>query len=259
MLKNIKSYYIVKIVFLYVYEKQKLKIVKYNKSLQKNIDISIANYKHFSGRYIIYESNRIGKEYFASNDILYFVGEYLNGERNGKGKEYWNDGSLSFEGEYLNGERNGKGKEYYNGIVVFEGEYLNSIPWKGTTFNSDGNVLNKISINFNEEIRQYSIYGNLVYEGKCLNGKRNGKGKEYYNDSKLKFEGEYLNNKKWNGKGFNSLNEVLYKLKNGKGLVKEYDYNDKLSFEGEYLNGEKNGKGKEYDPNSNLIYIKVNS
>ena len=28
--------------------------------------------------------------------------------------------------DYLNGKRNGKGKEYnYNGILVFEGEYLN--------------------------------------------------------------------------------------------------------------------------------------
>ena len=66
--------------------KKKLKVVKYNKSLQKNIDINIINYKHFSGRYIIYESNGIGKEYEGYNDILLFEGEYLNGERNGKGK-----------------------------------------------------------------------------------------------------------------------------------------------------------------------------
>ena len=32
---------------------------------------------------------------------------------NGKGKEYYNDGILNFEGEYLNNERNGNGKEYY--------------------------------------------------------------------------------------------------------------------------------------------------
>jgi len=38
---------------------------------------------------------------------------------------------------------------------------------------------------------------------------------------KLVFEGEYLNGKRWNGKG------------------KEYDYDGKLIFKGEYLNGEK--------------------
>ena len=42
-------------------------------------------------------------------------------------------------------------------------------------------------------------------------------GKKYYNNGKLRFEGEYLNGN-WNGKG------------------KEY-YDDKLVFEGEYLNG----------------------
>ena len=58
MLKNIKSRYIIKLIFQYVDEKSKLKIVKYNKSFQKNIGISIINFKFFSGRYIIYESNR---------------------------------------------------------------------------------------------------------------------------------------------------------------------------------------------------------
>ena len=42
------------------------------------------------------------------------------------------------------------------------------------------------------------------------------------------FKGEYLNGKR-----------------NGKG--KEFNYNEELIFDGEYLNGERNGKGKEYD------------
>ena len=92
MLKNIKSLYFIKFIFVYVDEKQKLKIVKSNKRLQKNIGISIINYKFFTGKYIIYESNRIGKEYYGYDNILIFEGEYLNGKRNGKGKEYHYDG-----------------------------------------------------------------------------------------------------------------------------------------------------------------------
>ena len=72
MLVNIKSTYFIKILFKYLDEKKKLKVVKYNKSLQKNIDINIINYKHFSGRYIIYESNGIGKEYEGYNDIMIY-------------------------------------------------------------------------------------------------------------------------------------------------------------------------------------------
>ena len=66
----------------------------------------------------------------------------------------------------------------------------------------------------------------MIFEGEYLNGKRNGKGKEYYfSNGKLKFEGEYLNGER-----------------NGNG--KEYNYNCKLEFEGEYINGKRwNGKG----------------
>jgi antitoxin component YwqK of YwqJK toxin-antitoxin module len=41
--------------------------------------------------------------------------------------------------------------------------------------------------------KEYYKDGTLKFEGEYLNGKRNGKGKEYYKDGTLKFEGEYLN------------------------------------------------------------------
>ena len=50
-----------------------------------------------------------------------------------------------------------------------------------------------------------------------MNGKRNGKGIEYYYNGELIFEGEYVNGERWNGKG------------------KEYDEFGILIFEGEYL------------------------
>ena len=53
-----------------------------------------------------------------------------------------------------------------------------------------------------------------------MNGKRNGKGKEYYFNGLLGFEGEYKNG-----------------YKNGKG--KEYNSEGYLIFEGNYKNGEK--------------------
>ena len=104
MLKNVKSSYFIRIIFSFIYEKQKLKLIKYNKSLQENMNISLINYKIFSGKYIIYEQNGKGKEYNYDGDLI-FEGEYLNGLRNGKGKEYDDYGNLIFEGEYLNGEK----------------------------------------------------------------------------------------------------------------------------------------------------------
>ena len=74
------------------------------------------------------------------------------------------------------------------------------------------------------------------------------KGKEYYiNDGKLEFEGEYLFDKKYNGKGYDHDGNIIYELLNGKGKVKEYDFDGNPKFEGEYLNCLKNGKIKEYN------------
>ena len=97
MLKQIKSKYFIQLIYTYVDEKQKLKLLRYNKDLQKNININIMNYRHFKGRYIIYESKGIGKEY-DKNDILIYEGEYLNGEKHGKGKRY-KDYNIIFEGD----------------------------------------------------------------------------------------------------------------------------------------------------------------
>ena len=67
----------------------------------------------------------------------------------------------------------------------------------------------------------------------------------------LLFEGEYLDGKRWNGKGYQirqGFNCFDFEIKDGKGKGKEYQNYDsnKLRFKGEYINGERNGKGKEY-------------
>ena len=75
----------------------------------------------------------------------------------------------------------------------------------------------------------------LIFEGEFLNGKKNGKGKEYYDNGNLQFEGEYLNGKR-----------------NGKG--KEYNNNGTLKYEGEYLNDKRHGIGKEYEYGKLIFY-----
>ena len=63
----------------------------------------------------------------------------------------------------------------------------------------------------------------------------------------MEFEGEFRYNKKWNGKGYDENDNIIYELINGNGKVKEYDNNGELIFEGEYLNGKRwNGKAKEF-------------
>ena len=119
MLKKSKSIYFIKRLFTLVDEKDKLNIIKYNKNLQNTVNVNLIDYKTYKSKYIIYETNKKGKEYNSSNDKLLYEGEYLNGKRNGKGEEYDKYGHLIFEGEYLYGKRNGKGKEYYSEYMIF--------------------------------------------------------------------------------------------------------------------------------------------
>ena len=68
------------------------------------------------------------------------------------------------------------------------------------------------------------------------------------------FEGEFINDKCWEGKGYDLMNNIAYELKEGKGIFKEYNNNGKLLLECEYLNGQKNGKGKEYNKDGRLKF-----
>ena len=70
----------------------------------------------------------------------------------------------------------------------------------------------------------------------------------------IKFVGEYLNNKIWNGKGYNIKSDLVFEIENRKGKVIEYGNEGEIIFEGEYLNGERNGKGKEYYYNRKIIF-----
>ena len=106
-----------------------------------------------------------------------------------------------------------------------------------------------------------TIEGSLIFEGGYLNEKRNGKGKEYFRNGKLNFEGEYFYDKKLFGKAYNLDGNLDYNMdkldENLTGIRTEYNPNSyNFRFEGEYLNGKRNGKGKEYDIRGRL-YLKV--
>ena len=86
---------------------------------------------------------------------------------------------------------------------------------------------------------EYENYHRIIkYEG--LNGKRNGKGKEYIceinnnNSYQFIFEGEYFNNYRLRGKEYYEIGnlkfegEILFKEKYD---IKIYDYNGNILFE----------------------------
>ena len=169
--------------------------------------------------------------------------------------------------------------------MEYEGEYLYDKKWNGKGYDQKGNIIYELNKG-NGKVREYSKFGVLIFDGEYLNGKKNGKGKQFNRfNGNLVFEGEYLNGKQWTGKG-NDKNNTFIELNNGKGIYKEffsdgqiknecemtdgeitgnvkmYDGNGKLLFNGQYFKGKKNGKGKEYDIFGNLkfegIYVDGN-
>ena len=73
MLEDINSKYLIQNIFSFVNQTRKFELVKYNKNLQNHFNINLIDYKNLSGKYIKYEGNRKGKEYFF-NGILIFEG-----------------------------------------------------------------------------------------------------------------------------------------------------------------------------------------
>ena len=181
------------------------------------IKIKIFEVEYLSGKKLI------GKGIDIDNNLIYEI-------KDGKGyfKEYDYYGGLEFEGDYLNGERSGKGKEYWDGHLVFEGEYLNGEKWNGkrTDYYYGGDLhyeFEYLNGKINGIGKEYYDKNKLRFNGEYLNGKRHGKGKEYV-EGLLIFDGEYLDGKKWNGKGFDGNNNLIYELKDGKGYIYEFGY-----------------------------------
>ena len=177
-------------------------MINYNRALQKKLSIKIEDYIKASGKIKIIEKNGKGKEYSLDSNIIRFEGEYSNRKRTRLGKEFDHNGKLEFEGHYWNGKRHGKGKEYH---YIFY-DFINS---SGTVDDKYEEIFFDGQKNDDKEKENYYLYNAVkVFEGQYLNGKRNGKGKEYST------------------------------------IDMSYGY---LLFEGDYLNGKRHGKGKEYE------------
>ena len=94
---------------------------------------------------------------------------------------------MIFEGKYLYDEKI-RGKRYINGNLEYEGDYLYEKKWNGKGYDENGNIIYEL-INGNGKVKEYNYY--LIFEGEYLNGRRNGKGKEYKQEMRtLSFEGE---------------------------------------------------------------------
>ena len=106
----------------------------------------------------------------------------------GKYREYKDNNILLFEGDFLYNHRRW-GKEYNkDGKIIFEGEYLYDKKWKRKINNKDDNIIYELK-NGIGEIKEFNYKNIKIFEGEYLNFAKNRKGKEYYSNGKLEFEG----------------------------------------------------------------------
>ena len=116
-LKNVKSYYFIQKFFGYMTERKALETIRYNKSIQKRINISINHYK-------AYFETKTSIEL----DIIPMKGEY---------------------GKFINIKK--KDKKYFH--IYFNGNKKNEI--ENTSLNTNDNV-SKISIIIDYQIKSLS-------------------------------------------------------------------------------------------------------
>ena len=141
--------------------------------------------------------NGKGKIY-GKNLNLVFEGEYLNGMKNGKSKEYNDEGKLIFEGIYLYDHKK-EGKEFFeNGKIKYEGEYLFDKKWNGKEYAENGDIIKIINNGIEKIVGKKDK--NVEYIEENNKNMNNAKAKEYDDNERLIFEGEYLNGMR-NGKG----------------------------------------------------------
>ena len=88
-----------------------------------------------------------------------------------------------------------------------------------------------------ENIKDMIKEENLILDAEYLNGKSNGRCKEYYGKGKLKRECEYVNGKLMNVLDFDKNGGIVNELHDWNGFIKEKNQKGKISFEIEYANG----------------------
>ena len=189
-----------------------------------------------------------------NNNGDYYIGPLNNGKMHGKGIIYFKNSDIKYKGDFVNDKKEGMGKYFFYQQEMFVIE--------------------------NEKIF-YFIKGDYYY-GQWKNDKMNGKGILVLKGDRIKYEGEFVNNK-FEGYGkyyFESgkyyIGQWLNDMQHGKGKI--YDKNGKVILEGDfkydhldgiakiflsdgnyyigqYKEGKAHNEGKLYDKNGNVLYL----
>ena len=190
--------------------------------LQKNNNFNINNNKKANVK--IFESQidtgkKEGKKIINEKGD-YYIGELKHGKMNGKGKIYFKNGNVKYMGDFVNDKKEGMGQYFFE-----TDEYY-----------------------FIEDHKKFYLLIGDYYIGPWLNDKMYGIGKIYLRDGRLKYQGDFVNNKlEGYGKyifedGDYYIGDFFNNLQHGKGKI--YLKNGELLFQGEFIKDRIEGTGK---------------
>lgn len=213
------------------------------------------------------------KEYYFTNGLK-FCGEYIQGMREGLGKEFWSNGNQKYSGEFvrgqktttensnnkaeiyndhgdliycgqmLNGTKHGTGNYYYNTGIYNNYKYVGEFDYdqlQGEGILYDFNGVKVYAGGYTDGrwsghgILYNNATGKIMYDGKWLNGKRDGKGKYYWENGNLRYSGNWIDDKKI-------------------GVGSSFYENSQLKYKGMWNNGMYEGEGKFWDEDGELIH-----
>ena len=152
----------------------------------------------------------------------YYIGEYKDGKMHGKGTIFFKNGKIKYEGNFVNNKKEGMGKYFFE-----YGEYF-----------------------IKENSKKYYLSNGDYYLGPWLNDKRYGIGKIFLKNGKVKYAGDFVNNK-FEGNGMYIFEDGYYyygqwmdDYQHGKGNI--YDKKGKIVFSADFIKDKAEGIGKLY-------------
>lgn len=195
---------------------------------------------YYEGDFV--DGKRTGKGKYVWPNGCYYEGDFVDGNFNGYGIRVYSDG-YRYEGQFKDDKRHGKGVltspdgtavEYYyenDKIVCKASEATDEIITRIYSSNSQkAPVAASTTANFTETIttdspvvhKEQKFTDGSRYVGEFVNGKRHGKGTNYFPDG-ARYDGDWKNG-----------------YMNGHGVCV---YADGEKYEGEWTDGKRNGQG----------------
>ena len=169
-----------------------------------------------------------------SNKYHKYEGIFKNGKLENFGYGIFPEREIIYLGTWENNLTNGKGQEIYIGNnkeipYLFNGKFLNGSKIYGSLFYKDGSFyeggFNHYG-KFNGKGKYFWAKTKIKYEGDWFNDKMNGQGKMFYTDGSV-YEGSFVNN-----------------INHGFGTYVWKGKEPKIYYVGEFKNDVMDGKGK---------------